>query len=99
MAGLDRNYLHEHAKTVVAFARRSQNPLYAKQLELYEAAHEEYSKVLDKLLMSVKLADSDELAKVIMKADKWEAMTPSQRQLHRIKNGLWEPGSGARDGF
>lgn len=91
--------LVKHKDTVVAFARKSGNPLYARQLELYEEAIENYSKTLERLLMAVKLADSEELEKYILDAQEWDNMSMSEKQMHRIKLGIWQVGSAQKDYF
>ena len=96
---LSLKQLVDNRDTVVEFARRTQNPLYAKQLERYDEVVEEYARVLERLLMAVKLADADGLEAMIVDAENWARMTPSERQSYRIKHGLWTIGSVAKDGL
>lgn len=84
---------------VIAFARKSQNPLYQKSLLDYEAALSEYSRSLERLFMAVKLADSEDLEKNMLDSDNWDKMSPSEKQRHRIKKGLWSIGTPRLDGF
>ncbi len=51
------------------------------------------------LFMAVKLADLEDLERTMIDADNWYKLTPSQKQLLRIKKGLWTMGSGYADGI
>lgn len=99
MTRLSLANLVANKETVIQFAKASGNPLFAKPVKELDAALDAYSTALEKLMMVVKLADDDELHKKILDAEKWESMTPSERQMHRIKKGVWFVGSREADGL
>ena len=99
MTRLTLENLVANKELVMTFARKSGNPLFAKPLKDLDDALDLYSQALEKLFMAVKLSDDDELHDTILDMRRWREMTPSERQMHRIKKGLWRIGSTGEDGL
>lgn len=99
MTRLTLENLVANKELVMEYARKSGNPLFAKPLKDLDVALTMYSESLEKLLMAVKLADDNELHDKILDMQRWKEMSPSERQMHRIKKGLWRIGTPEEDGL